>query len=996
MHLTARLDFLQRAGAPLRPHAGAVTEVAPDRRRMARIRGIGREGERPKPPPSQGAWRPPSSGVLAGLATYRIPLAFGVRSESHGVQVAIGTWAAGGAGRAERRAGVLQHVLGSVYSGLRAAPDETPGDLPPLGGLVLGVPAPEPPSADDPALPWDRLLRALAGPDRWAVAILAQPLAEDTLSALRQGVLNELREVQDAARSELAAPAVAEFYAELLKRRLAGLSDALATGGWRVACYLLGDATSYPSLAGTWRGVFAGPGSAPEPLRVFDEPLAREWAARWALPEDPGPPSPGSVRRPFEYQTILSSAQLAAYAHLPSVEMPGFQIDAMPRFDVVAPEPAAGEELVLGDVVHGHRPTALPYRVATRSLTRHALVCGVTGSGKSTTIFRLLDRLWAAGVPFLVVEPAKAEYRALLDHERIGPALQVFTLGDETIAPIRLNPFEVPEGVRVSEHLDALRAIIAGSFGMWAPLPQVLERCLHEIYADRGWDVASDVNRRLDGQERSRAAPTLTDLAAKIDAVVASLGYDDKIRGDITAALLTRVNSLRTGGKGAMLDVERSLPVDALLERPTVLELEPLGDDDDKAMLMGLVLLRIVQRRRAQGVRDALAHVLVVEEAHRLLSAGHGARGEEQGDARRRAVEMFSNLLSEIRAYGQGVLIADQIPVRLAPDVLKNTGLKIAHRTVAAEDRQALAGAMAMSEEQSRALTNLPAGRAAVFGSGDDAPILVQVPDAGKERLLRDRPPDARLRVEDPPGCPCGAGGAECRTARGMVDEPALSACLSRILLSAVEDDGAIGRQSDDLTGLVSARAPAGLDHDALLRAVRWHGADAFAERLGAPAGWTYGLTDAVAAAARGALLEGSRGEYRTVAGEALTRDRDPYPACAAICGARRCVYRHAVAGVVGRPGMRDRWQAAEAADAGAGTEAPARRQAWGLCQEVAFDLVEWPEPEMDALLAQALHARARRAGLCFAQQMLGADDHRIPRTQRWILRQLIEEAQRP
>ncbi|MGH3993129.1 MAG: ATP-binding protein, partial [Pseudonocardiaceae bacterium] len=388
---------------------------------------------------------------------------------------------------------------------------------------------------------------------------------------------------------------------------------------------------------------------------------------------------------------------------------------------------------------------ATPYTVAPRALTRHTLVAGTTGSGKTNTVLALLFALAERGVPFLVIEPAKSEYRALLAHSGFGEHVQVFTPGTETVSPFRLNPFEVGPGESVAGHLDLLRAAFNASFGMWTPLPQVLEQCLHEIYVDAGWDLATDRNQRLDADsDRTLAFPTLTDLLAKVPDVVRRAGYEERIEADIRAALVTRLRSLRVGGKGAMLDVARSIPMDALLARPTVLELEWLGDDDDKALVMGLLLVRIAEHRRAAGQAGELVHVTVIEEAHRLLSRVQPRSSEESADPRGRAVETFVNLLAEIRAYGQGIVVADQVPLRLAPEILKNTNLKIAHRTVAAEDREALAGAMAMDAAQARALTSLPAGRAAVFSGGDDTPLLVDVVDV-KDQLAAHRPSNAAV-----------------------------------------------------------------------------------------------------------------------------------------------------------------------------------------------------------------------------------------------------------
>jgi hypothetical protein len=115
---------------------------------------------------------------------------------------------------------------------------------------------------------------------------------------------------------------------------------------------------------------------------------------------------------------------------------------------------------------------------------------------------------------------------------------------------------------------------------------------------------------------------------------------------------------------------------------------------------------------------------MVIEEAHRLLRAPAGRPGPAA-----RAVEMFAGLLAEVRAYGEGLIIAEQIPAKLIPDVIKNTAVKIVHRLPAADDRQAVGATMNITDSQSQYLVTLPPGEAAVFTDGMDYPVLARMPD---------------------------------------------------------------------------------------------------------------------------------------------------------------------------------------------------------------------------------------------------------------------------
>ncbi|MBW5425937.1 DUF87 domain-containing protein, partial [Streptomyces sp. BG9H] len=748
---TAAVDYLQRTRLHPLWQTGAEAVVPMAARRAVRVTGVGQPvsaqtqaqtapaGGRSSDDPG---FEPATLPLLVGLAGAGAPLAFLLDGSGQGTSVRLGTWADEGMDDAglDARQRMLLGILDGCYPAVGIAAAGVGVPRLGFGALALGVPSPAVVDARDGALPVDRLVRSMSGTP-WAALVLATPVGPDALGADRNRVLNEMRVVSSAVEARGVSSPLAAHYVELLQARLEALADAHARGGWRTAVYLFGERPEdVTALASAWRAVFSGAKSIPEPVRTLPHPAVAALGGGWALPADPEQPGPNLYQHPYAAQTVLSSAQLAAYVHLPQLETLGFSVSPLARFDVVAP-PVSGDEhhLVVGDVLHHRRATGTTYRVPLRSLSRHVFIPGTTGSGKTNTIMGLLIEAAAKGVPFLVIEPAKTEYRALIEHPVLGQNLQVFTAGKATVAPFVLNPFEAPEGTTVSEHLDLLRAVFTAAFGMWTPLPQILDRCLHEVYADRGWDLRTNLNSRLGaatgpdsgstgGQvsETADAFPTLSDLITKVTEVIPTLGYEDRIAGDMRAALLTRLESLRRGAKGAMLDVSRSLPPAQLFGTPTVVELDALGDEGDKAFFTGLLLIRLVEHRRAQGQSRDLVHLLVVEEAHRLLENVQATSSEEAANPKGQAVETFSNLLSEIRAYGQGVIIADQVPVRLAPDVIKNSNLKITHRVIAGDDRAALAAAMAMDEAQARALITLGVGEAVVFSGGDDAPLLVR------------------------------------------------------------------------------------------------------------------------------------------------------------------------------------------------------------------------------------------------------------------------------
>jgi hypothetical protein len=340
---------------------------------------------------------------------------------------------------------------------------------------------------------------------------------------------------------------------------VSSLNRALSVGGWRTAVYLLGNRASCWRLAAAWRATFADTEALVLPLRTAVGSLAGAAAEQWAMPYQSAPAGPRQWRHPFLNQTLLDSHQLAAIAHLPRLETSGFSVRPAPSFAVARRAPNAGQAVLdLGAVLDQRTATGTRYAIERDQLTRHAFVCGLTGAGKTNTIMHLLGEAAAADIPFLVIEPAKTEYREMLGWQHARQQIRVFTIGREAIAPLRINPFEVPPGIDVSTHLDLLKTVFMGSMALWVPLPQVLEQAMIELYTERGWDFGTGMRQAGAADPGAPAAPTLGHLVAAVERLVPTLGYKGESTQEITASLTTRLNTLRRGARGLMLDVDRS------------------------------------------------------------------------------------------------------------------------------------------------------------------------------------------------------------------------------------------------------------------------------------------------------------------------------------------------------------------------------------------------------------------------------------------------------
>lgn len=454
----------------------------------------------------------------------------------------------------------------------------------------------------------------------------------------------------------------------------------------------------------------------------------------------------------YMYQTYIDSHILSIFIRLPQKEYAGYYIDSYVEFDTTVRKKSDqqnGKELLIGDITYPGRNVFTQidnkYNIPLDDLTRHALIIGITGGGKTNTSKSLLRELWIKNhIPFLVIESAKREYWELInitgenmlssvDNPQGFQNLNLFTLGweaDTDSIKYRINPFEAAPGVSLQTHIDYLLSTFKAAFELYSPMPYVLESAVYEVYSDRGWDIVNSVNKY--GRDDY---PTLTDLYYKIDPVTDRLGYNPEVRSNVKAALKARINSLRIGGKGAMLDTAKSLDIGKLLETPTVFELEDLGDDDTKSFVIGILLVQLYEYRKGDRTAGgkSLKSVLMIEEAHRLLKNVPQSSGD---NSRAKSVEFFCNMLAEIRSFGQGIIIADQVPTKLAPDTIKNTNLKIVHRTVMAEDRKTIGESMNMTPDQVEYISSLIRGCAAVFAEGDSRPKLVKMPYVKPERNL--------------------------------------------------------------------------------------------------------------------------------------------------------------------------------------------------------------------------------------------------------------------
>lgn len=540
----------------------------------------------------------------------------------------------------------------------------------------------------------------------------------------------------------------AEACEQLLQRHLERLQTARASGFWRTAVYVAADNDGALAAAtSALRGICAGDPASLDPMRVIRADPAAIRAAMirgqtvGLRPADGDQPHP--LGTAFDsLATCLTSDEVSTLITLPRREIPGVPVRDVGEFAVALP-PSAGNTIEIGRIQDRRGQHSQPVPLSAEALNRHVFISGMTGYGKSTTAKNLLINAYRAfNVPFLVIEPVKSEYRSLARHPDLRDRLRVYSIGNDGALPLRLNPFVPIASIPLSRHIDLLKAVFNAAFPMFAGMSYVLEEAMLDIYTERGWNLYSSANDFLgptpSTDDLSALTPAMSDLYHKIDEVMERKQYGREIHQNLNAALKSRIQSLMVGTKGMALDTHRSIPAHDLFSQPTVIELRNLGDDEEKSFVMALLLCQLYEYAESRQTsaapdQERLQHLTLIEEAHRLLSAPSGPTSAESSDSKAKAVTMFTDMLAEMRSYGEGFVIADQIPTKLTPEIMKNSSVKIVHRLVSTADRTSVAGTMNLTEDQSRHLATLRPGEAVVHDERIGAAVLVEMPQPEKD-----------------------------------------------------------------------------------------------------------------------------------------------------------------------------------------------------------------------------------------------------------------------
>lgn len=444
-----------------------------------------------------------------------------------------------------------------------------------------------------------------------------------------------------------------------------------------------------------------------------------------------------------ENSSLLSSKELAMLLSLPHKSVPGFPVVehvSLAKEVIRNNESLMKREVSLGCIFDlGKAYTENRVKLDVKSLTQHVFVTGSTGCGKSETIYKLINETKQVGTKFLVIEPAKGEYKNVFGD------VNVFGTNPLIMPLLRINPFSFPTGVHVLEHIDRLTEIFNVCWPMYSAMPAVLKKAMLDAYESCGWDLRLSVNRLSRGED---VYPSFFDLFLSLEKVITESAYSEEVKSNYSGALLTRVESLTNGLNGEIFSVNE-LSNMVLFDENCIIDLSRVGSQETKSLIMGILIMRLSEYRMtgANTPNSALKHLTVLEEAHNILKRVSTEQSQEGSNMAGKSVEMITNAIAEMRTYGEGFVIVDQSPTSVDKAAIKNTNTKIVMRLPDEDDRKVSGKAAGMNDKQIDEIAKLPTGVAVVYQNDWVSPVLCKIDRMENSRVIFNEQKDSILEL---------------------------------------------------------------------------------------------------------------------------------------------------------------------------------------------------------------------------------------------------------
>lgn len=559
----------------------------------------------------------------------------------------------------------------------------------------------------------------------------------------------------------------AQYTERLTDRHCERLRSGRDIGFWNAGVYVLADTMDNVNLlTGVLRSVYSGDNTHIEPIRThtFHAKTALESIKNYNLVPVINPDMKLDNKdmedwhilgKPFQYvSTPVNTEELSLFTSLPRKDVPGIRfVKNVARFANNPGNNKNCDDLVkIGNIVDTGVQQGNQYTVDVNSLVRHSLIVGSTGCGKTTTCKTLINAVLQKEKPVLIIEPAKDEWvrwairqneeiekSDLPEEEKKEKKIAIFEPGltafeGTVLSNLMLNPFQ-PAAIKdapidMQTRCEKITALINAILPTGDILPVIVDEAIYAYLQEEIDDFEEEEMEQLDKY------PKLEGALSVAEKLLSERGYEKRVTDSFVAALKTRFKYLTRGKRGKILNEHISTSFEKLFGKCCVVNLSKIPNAKDKALIMSMILLALYEYRtsaytydekyRQEAQANKLMHLTVIEEAHNVL-ARPNASLEGTGNPQQVVADLFSNMLSEIRSLGEGLMIIDQVPTKLIPDAIKNTNYKICHRLASIDDCAVMAQALALRDDQKGILPTLEQGNAIIVSDMDDAASWVKV-----------------------------------------------------------------------------------------------------------------------------------------------------------------------------------------------------------------------------------------------------------------------------
>jgi hypothetical protein len=439
----------------------------------------------------------------------------------------------------------------------------------------------------------------------------------------------------------------------------------------------------------------------------------------------------------YRFPYIMNSEEVTSFFRLPyrektMVALKSNQTSAsVEQFDASV---VSESNIAFGRLI-SHDASDITIGCPENAFTKHALVVGTPGSGKTTFSINLLLQFIQRGIPFLAIEPTKAEYRAMID---AIPDVQIFTPGNNAVSPFIINPFIPPKGITIEQYIPSLAGAFKAAFHMPSPLDIIFLRAIRVCYSDNGWKDYSKFG------DNDVMVFGLYDFILTFKKIIAESDYSGEVKGNLQSAGVFRLMNLIEQNSN-IFDTIHTVPIEDMLKKPTILELNSIDNTEQKALIMALLLINIgVYTKNNQLGDGKIKNIILIDEAHVLLGGG-GAVSPDGVDSQGATIKSLQDMIAEIRSYGTGIIIADQSPTKVSREVVANTDIKISFRLVQSAEKELIADSTNMDKNASQMISRLKPGEAYVYYSRLENPQLVMTEDIREKEGIRLNVPNAEI-----------------------------------------------------------------------------------------------------------------------------------------------------------------------------------------------------------------------------------------------------------